>query len=64
MANTKDSAVEILKSLENASQEHETNVVIELGTDRTIKWIGVYVLLTLAGLVKINEILGKKTAAL
>jgi len=49
----------LMKRFEESSKEQETNIVIELGTDRMIKWIGVYVLLALAGITKIVSIAGK-----
>ena len=47
-----------LQALQHVSQEYETKLVIELGTDRIVKWLGVYFIFILATLLKVEEILG------
>ena len=47
-----------LQELQQLSQEHENKLVIELGTDRIVKWLGVYFIFILAALLKVEEILG------
>jgi len=55
------SATQLLTALDNASKENEVNLVIELGTDRLIKWVGVYLMLTLAAVAKLSDVIGKRT---
>ena len=48
-----------IQKLDEAAKEHEKEIVIDLGSDRFIKWIGVYLFLALAVVVKIAEAVGK-----
>ena len=48
-----------ISKLDEAAKEHEKDVVIDLGVDRIVKWIGVYLLLALAIVVKIAEVVGE-----
>nr|XP_039248782.1 uncharacterized protein LOC120326526 [Styela clava] len=51
---------EASKGLEQASQKHEKEIVIELGSDRILHYIGVYVVILLAILSKLSEVVGDK----
>ena len=51
-------AVGALQVLQHVLQEYESKLVIELGTDRIVKWLGVYFIFILAALLKVEEILG------
>jgi len=48
-----------IQKLDEAAKEHEKEIVIDLGSDRFIKWIGVYLFLALAAIVKLAEVIGK-----
>lgn len=50
----------LLKDFESATKQHEETVVIELGTDRLIRWIGVYFILFLAVVVKVGDLASKQ----
>ena len=41
-----------------ASKLHQNNLVIELGIDRIVRWIGVYFVLILGVLMEVREIFG------
>ncbi|CAK8694771.1 uncharacterized protein LOC143446612 [Clavelina lepadiformis] len=58
MANVAESSSNAIGRLEEASQQHEVNIVIDLGMDRLLKWIGVYLILILAALSKISDYIG------
>lgn len=45
--------------LDEAAKQHEQDFVIDFGSDRLIKWVGVYLFLGLAIVVKIAESVGK-----
>jgi len=45
-----------IKELHDISKQHETNLVIELGTDRIITWLGVYFIFVLGVFFKIEEL--------
>lgn len=49
----------LVNSLEAVAKQHEDSVVIELGTDRLIKWLGVYTILFLAIVAKIGDLVGE-----
>ncbi|XP_078484285.1 uncharacterized protein LOC100178110 [Ciona intestinalis] len=49
-------------NLERASQLHENELVIELGIDRFLKWLGVYTILVIALVAKISEFTGPSTS--
>uniref|UniRef100_F6V1S5 Innexin n=3 Tax=Ciona intestinalis TaxID=7719 RepID=F6V1S5_CIOIN len=49
-------------NLERASQLHENELVIELGIDRFLKWLGVYTILLIALVAKISEFIGQSTS--
>lgn len=49
----------VLHKFEVAFQKHEKEVVIELAIDRILTFIGVHVLLGLAGLFKVSEVIGE-----
>nr|CAB3262992.1 uncharacterized protein LOC100186235 [Phallusia mammillata] len=51
-----DQAQNLLSSLESASKKHEESVVIELGTDRLIRWLGVYTILFLGVASKVGDL--------
>ncbi|CAK8694157.1 unnamed protein product [Clavelina lepadiformis] len=55
MSSSTEAAFEKLDSI---SKEHEAEVVIDLGADRLLKWIGVYLLLALAVVIKITDYVG------
>ena len=59
MPTVNDAASSSIDRLDEAAQQHEQNFVIDFGSDRLIKWIGVYLFLGLAVLVKIAATLGK-----
>ena len=46
------------EALENASQKHEKELVIEFGPDRILQYIGVYLVASLAVIAKISELAG------
>ena len=48
-----------IQKLDEAAKEHQKKIVIDLGSDRFIKWIGVYLFLALAVIVKFAEAVGK-----
>ncbi|XP_077968387.1 uncharacterized protein LOC144422261 [Styela clava] len=52
------SASEVAQGLENASQKQEKEIVIELGSDRILHYIGVYLVLFLAAVSKLSEAIG------
>uniref|UniRef100_H2ZMC9 Innexin n=1 Tax=Ciona savignyi TaxID=51511 RepID=H2ZMC9_CIOSA len=51
-------AQNVISGLENAAQKHEIDLVIDLGVDRLLKWIGVYTILALAVVAKISDFVG------
>ena len=48
-----------IEHLHDAATQHEDNIVIDLSSDRLIKWIGVYLVLAIGFVVKIAEAVGK-----
>ena len=48
-----------IQKLDEAAKEHEKEIVIDLGADRFIKWIGVYLFLALALILKVAEAIGR-----
>ncbi|XP_078484310.1 uncharacterized protein LOC100186235 [Ciona intestinalis] len=55
---TVTSGQNVISGLEKASQQHEIDLVIDLGVDRLIKWIGVYAILAVAVVAKISDYVG------
>nr|XP_018667138.1 uncharacterized protein LOC100186235 isoform X2 [Ciona intestinalis] len=55
---TVTSGQNVISGLEKASQQHEVDLVIDLGVDRLIKWIGVYAILAVAVVAKISDYVG------
>ena len=52
-----------VEELHNASKLHENNLVIELGIDRIVTWLGVYFIFILGILMKVEEIFGSRSLA-
>ena len=48
-----------IEKLNEAAKAHEKDFVIDLAADRIIKWIGVYLFLALAVIIKIADTVGK-----
>ncbi|XP_076802455.1 uncharacterized protein LOC143446619 [Clavelina lepadiformis] len=59
MASTSKAAISTTAAkLEELSKQHEAEIVIELGMDRLLKWVGVYLLLAMAIVVKVVDFIG------
>lgn len=52
------SSSEMIQGLEQASQKHEKEIVIELGSDRILHYVGVYLIIVLAVITKISDLAG------
>ena len=58
MSETAGSLKPVVSELEAASKQHETELVVELGSDRLAKWSGA-VVLALAGISKLSDVISK-----
>ena len=46
------------KKFDEATKEHEKELVIDLGADRFMKWIGVYLFLAFSATTKFADVIG------